>query len=733
MKAKAVIHDVGRVLGMSFQERAAIAKLVPGNDPKIHISDVLKQEPELQKRYDTEPQIRHLLDIAMKLEGLTRQASMHAAGLVVSDKPMVEYLPLFRGKHGEQVTQFDGPMVEQTGLVKFDFLGLKTMTLIQDALDNIKLEGEEPPNLDILPFTDQATYDLYSRGDTDGVFQVEGSGMRQYLRMLHPSCFEDLIAMLALYRPGPLGSGMVDEFIKRKHGEVPVVYPHPSLESCLKDTYGVIVYQEQVMQIAQIIANYTLGGADLLRRAMGKKKAEAMAKQRSIFVKGAAGNNISEEKANEIFDLMEKFAAYGFNKSHSAAYAQISYYTAWLKVHHTCAFMAALLTSEMGNQEKLLKYISCCKDRGVDVLPPSVNYSQRSFSAKDGKIVFGLGGIKNVGDEAIQEIVNGRKNGEYKSLYDLCTRVNMRKVTKRVLESLIKGGAFDCTGATRQALLCCLDLVVEKAQRRAKLNESQSTSLLALSPKLKVAMEQLPGVGINCPDAGLEEFPDDIKLQNEKEALGFYLTSHPLQPFTQQWKRIGNMDLESLQDLYPGAEIRTAVLVTSWREALTKAGGKRMAFVQVEDLTGHAEVTFFHKAYTPELRALLESEQPLWLTGRLDKNQEKENETEPGDDEAGESQAPRELRIIGDSMRPLQSICQESRHPVVVQIPENRLDEEAMLSLRAILEKYPGSVSTEASVLVDGFYCHLSLDPELTVTPGPELDRALSAWAAAGQ
>ena len=487
------------------------------------------------------------------------------------------------------------------------------------------------------------------------------------------------------------------------------------------------------MQIAQIIANYTLGGADLLRRAMGKKKAEAMAKQRSIFVKGAAGNNISEEKANEIFDLMEKFAAYGFNKSHSAAYAQISYYTAWLKVHHTCAFMAALLTSEMGNQEKLLKYISCCKDRGVDVLPPSVNYSQRSFSAKDGKIVFGLGGIKNVGDEAIQEIVNGRKNGEYKSLYDLCTRVNMRKVTKRVLESLIKGGAFDCTGATRQALLCCLDLVVEKAQRRAKLNESQSTSLLALSPKLKVDMEQLPGVGINCPDAGLEEFPDDIKLQNEKEALGFYLTSHPLQPFTQQWKRIGNMDLESLQDLYPGAEIRTAVLVTSWREALTKAGGKRMAFVQVEDLTGHAEVTFFHKAYTPELRALLESEQPLWLTGRLDKNQEKENETEPGDDEAGESQAPRELRIIGDSMRPLQSICQESRHPVVVQIPENRLDEEAMLSLRAILEKYPGSVSTEASVLVDGFYCHLSLDPELTVTPGPELDRALSAWAAAGQ
>lgn len=730
MKAKAVIHDVGRVLGMSFQERAAIAKLVPSMDPKIHIDDVLKNEKELQDLYAKDTKIKKLIDISRRLEGLTRQAGMHAAGLVVSDKPMVEYLPLFRGKHGEQVTQFDGPMVEQTGLVKFDFLGLKTMTLIQDALDNIKLEGKEPPNLDTLAFTDQATYDLYTRGDTDGVFQVEGSGMRQYLRMLRPSCFEDIIAMLALYRPGPLGSGMVDEFIKRKHGEVKVVYPHESLAGCLKDTYGVIVYQEQVMQIAQIIANYSLGGADLLRRAMGKKKVEAMAKERVNFVAGAAKNNIGKDKANEIFDLMEKFAAYGFNKSHSAAYAQISYYTAYLKVHFTCEFMAALLTSEMGDQEKLLKYISCCKDRGVDVVQPSVNYSQRAFSAREGKIVFGLGGIKNVGEEAIQEIVSARKEGDYTSLYDLCTRVNLRKVTKRVLESLIKGGALDSTGATRQAMLCCLDTVVSKAQRKAKNHDERQLSLFNVAPELDLTPKKLPGVGIDIPDAQLEEFSDEIKLQNEKEALGFYLTSHPLQPFTHELHRIGAKTLENVGELYPEAEICTGVLVTSVREVLTKAKGQRMAFAAVEDLTGHAEVTFFPKSYTEQVRTLLQSDKPIWLKGRLDKDQGDREQENEGEDES--QAAPREIKILGSEIRLLSDVCLESTSPVVVNIPESRLGKEDIMSLRRILENHAGKVRTEAVVLLDGAnYYHLTLDDTLTVTPGPELDKALANWSAA--
>jgi len=591
MKAKGVVRDVGRALGMSFAETDRIAKLVPA-DLKMTIKKALEAEPELENLYHSDPKVTHLLDTARRLEGLARHASTHAAGLVVSDKPMEEYLPLYQGKRGELVTQFDGPMTEKAGLVKFDFLGLKTMTLIQDTLDNITLQGNEPPDLDNLPLTDAETYELYARGDTDGVFQVESSGMRQYLRMLKPSCFEDVIAMLALYRPGPLGSGMVDEFIKRKHGQVPVVYPHPSLSDCLRDTYGVIVYQEQVMQIAQIIASYTLGGADLLRRAMGKKKAEAMAKERVNFVAGAEKNGISKDNANEIFDLMEKFAEYGFNKSHSAAYALISYYTAYLKVHHKVEFMAALLTSEMGNQDKLLKYVSCCKDMGINVVQASVNQSQREFTAHGGKVVFGLGGIKNVGDEAIREIVEARaEGGEFASLFDMCCRVNLRKVTKRVLESLTKGGACDCFGLPRAALLAAIEIVVARAQKKAKDKTSNQVSLLSMAPAVESAPQ--PGIGFDCPEASLPEMADDDKLRAEKEALGFFLTSHPLQPFVREIRRLGLTTLEDARELFPGAEIRCAALVVSVKEVLTKSKGERMAFVGIEDLTGHAEVTFF--------------------------------------------------------------------------------------------------------------------------------------------
>ena len=431
MKARGVVRDVGRALNVPLHEVDVIAKMIP-SDPKITIAKALESEEELRKRYDTDSKVKRLLDTAMSLEGLTRHASTHAAGLVVSDKPMEEYLPLYKltrdkstadneGKD-EIVTQFDGPMTEQTGLVKFDFLGLKTMTMIFDTLENIRAQGKTPPDLDNLSLEDKETYQLFSQGDTDGVFQVEGAGMRQYLRQLQPSCFEDIIAMLALYRPGPLGSGMVDEFIQRKHGEIDVVYPHESLKDCLKDTYGVIVYQEQVMQIAQIIANYTLGGADLLRRAMGKKKAEAMAQQRSNFLKGASENNIPEKTANEIFDLMEKFAAYGFNKSHSAAYALVSYYTAYLKVHFKVEFMAALMSSEMGDQEKLIKYIADCKASDIEVLPPLVNRSSWFFTAQEGKVIFGLGAIKNVGKGAIESMIAARKKGLFTSLLDFCER-----------------------------------------------------------------------------------------------------------------------------------------------------------------------------------------------------------------------------------------------------------------------------------------------------------------------
>ena len=725
MKAKAVVRDVGRALGMSFAETDRIAKLVP-DDLKMTIKKALEDEPELENLYRTDPQITRLLDTSMRLEGLSRHASTHAAGLVVSDKPMDEYLPLYKGKKGELVTQFDMKMVEKVGLVKFDFLGLKTMTLIQDTLDAIAEQGKEVPDLDNLALTDSATYDLYSSGDTDGIFQVESSGMRKYLRSLRPSCFEDIIAMLALYRPGPLGSGMVDEFIKRKHGEVPVVYPVPMLEDCLRDTYGVIVYQEQVMQIAQIVAKYTLGGADLLRRAMGKKNPEAMAQERSKFVAGAAENNIPQEKADEIFDLMEKFAEYGFNKSHSAAYALISYFTAFLKVHYKVEFMAALLTSEMGNQDKLLKYVAACKDMDIDVVQPSVNHSLRAFSALDNKVIFGLGGIKNVGDEAIREIVDARKqDGPFASMLDMASRVNLRKVTKRVLESLIKGGACDCFGLTRAALLAGIDIVVARAQKRAKDKASNQISLLSMTPQVEAAA--MPGLGIDCPEAQAPEMDNDQKLKFEKEALGFFLTSHPLLPFRREMQRLRLTPLEEARELFPGSELKCGVLVTAVKEVLTKARSERMAFVNVEDLTSHGEVTFFPKVYA-EARELLKSEQPLWLEARLDARNDNRNDASR-DYEDEEDEAPRELKMLGQKVMLLADACRGSDAPLCIPIPSTHLDRESMLGLRQILEQYSGPVETEAQVMMDGQRCILRLGPRYRVQPGPALEQALHLWA----
>lgn len=720
MKAKGVVRDVGRALGISYADTDKIARLIP-DDLKMTIDIALEKEPELQKLYTSSKDVAHLVDTAKRLEGLARHASTHAAGLVVSDKPMEDYLPLYRGKRGELVTQFDGPMTEKTGLVKFDFLGLKTMTLIQDTLDNIASQGKDIPDLDNLPLNDSATYDLYSRGDTDGVFQVESSGMRQYLRMLKPSTFEDVIAMLALYRPGPLGSGMVDEFIKRKHGQVPIIYPHKSLENCLSDTYGVIVYQEQVMQIAQIIASYTLGGADLLRRAMGKKKAEVMAKERATFVKGAVNNGIQEKKANEIFDLMEKFAAYGFNKSHSAAYALISYYTAWLKTHYPVEFMAALLTSEMGNQDKLLKYISCCKDMNIEVLPPSVNGSRREFTALNGKVMFGLGGIKNVGDEAIRELVaNHDEGGDYASLLDLCCRVNLRKISKRVLESLIKGGACDCLGATRAAMLACMEIVTARGQKIGKTRNSPQVSLMGLTKSAPV--QKLTGVGIEIDEANLQELLEEDKLKFEKEALGFFLTSHPLQPYAKEIHNRHMVTLDSLHEKPAGSQINCAVLVTNIKEVFTKSKGERMAFVNVEDLTGHAEVTFFPRDYM-QAREALNSDQPVFLTAKIE-YASSGKETWEGEDSGEDREV--EIKLQGNAARPLAQVCKLEDLPFVIEIPENRLDPHSLEILKNILLSYQGSREVQAKVHVKEFLCHMTTNMRVHSTP--ELQKKIDNW-----
>ena len=721
MKARGVVRDVGRALGISYAETDKIARLVP-ESLKMTIDLALEQEPELKRLYKEDSSVRHLIDTARRLEGLTRHASTHAAGLVVSDKPMVEYLPLYTDKNEKIVTQFDGPMTEETGLVKFDFLGLKTMTQIYDTLDNIRSQGKTAPDLEQIPLDDPETYDLYSRGDTDGVFQVESSGMRQYLRMLKPGCFEDIIAMLALYRPGPLGSGMVDEFIKRKHGQVPVSYPHESLRNCLGDTYGVIVYQEQVMQIAQIIASYTLGGADLLRRAMGKKKKEAMARERVSFVAGAEKNGISAKQANEIFDLMEKFAEYGFNKSHSAAYALISYHTAWLKTHYKVEFMASLLTSEMGNQDKLLKYISCCRDMGIEVLQPSINESAWEFQAKEEKVLFGLGGLKSIGKELVDEIVEERKKGPYSSLHDFCYRINSRRINRRSLEALIKGGAMDCLAATRASMLACMEITLARAQKKAKSQSGNQFSFLGEIEKKNSAPAN--GIGLELQEARLDEMPEEEKLKYEKEVLGFFLTSHPLQPFVREMQRISATPLDMCGEQPSGSTVKCAVLVTSLKEVLTKSKGERMAFVTIEDLTGHAEITFFPRDYA-QARDLLHSEQPLLVSARVEQGKQS-SEWDSADNESENV----ELKLLGCGARLLKDACAENMRPLIIRIPGRKINQADLEALKCLLSNYTGPVPVNAILELPGVEYDLAMPENLHVRPGPELETALKHWVA---
>ncbi len=722
MKAKAVVRDVGRALGMAFAETDKIAKLIP-EEMKMTISKALDAEPELRELASGDKRVARLIDVSKRLEGLSRHASTHAAGVVIGDKPLQEYLPLYRGKKDEIVTQFNMKMVEKVGLIKFDFLGLRTMTTIQDCLDLIEKQGKATLDLDTLPLDGEgteSTYELYSRGDTDGIFQVESAGMRRYLRQLKPSCFDDVIAMLALYRPGPLGSGMVDEFIKRKHGQLAVTYPLPSLEDTLKDTYGVIVYQEQVMKIAQVVANYTLGGADLLRRAMGKKNAEAMAEQRAQFVTGAAENDISESKANEIFDLMEKFAEYGFNKSHSAAYALISFYTAYLKVHYPSEFMAALLTSEVNNQDKVLKYISVCRDMEIEVLPPNVNLSEAVFTVNEERIIFGLGGVKNVGYEAIREIVEARENdGPYSSLLDLCGRVNLRKVTKRVLENLIKCGAMDCLGCTRAGLLASLESVVAKAQKRAKDKNSGQASLFALMPEAE--QNTCPGVGFDCEEQGMQEWPDADKARYEKEALGFFLTCHPLLPYRDKIRRLGLTSVSVAKEMPDECEVKIACIVNDRKDRLNKKGEK-WSILNIEDTTGNIEALAFARTFQ-EIKEILDQDQPLMMTARV------KEDNRDGGASSDDEDSIREVKLFVDSICLLDNLSESQDTPVPLEINAARLENGGFSEFKELLARHKGRAPVHVYLKLDDHLCHLELGPSYTITASAAFDQDFRQWA----
>ncbi|MFH1626352.1 MAG: DNA polymerase III subunit alpha [Pseudomonadota bacterium] len=608
MAAKGVIRDVGRVLNMPYKDVDRIAKLIP-NTPNISLHDAIRLEPRLRELVENDENVGRLSSLAKSLEGLPRHASTHAAGVVISNKPLVEYLPLYKGQKGEVVTQFAMNDIGKIGLIKFDFLGLKTLTLIENTLNLIHRGRQEKLDLNQILLDDELTYRLLGAGDTSGVFQLESSGMKELLAKLKPENIEDVIALLALYRPGPLGSGMVEDFTKRKHGIIPVKYEVPQLENILKDTYGVIIYQEQVMKIASTLANFTLGDADLLRRAMGKKKPEEMATQKEKFLLGAKRNKISSKKAEKIFDLMAMFAEYGFNKSHSAAYAMIAYQTAYLKAHYPIEFMAGLLSSEKENTDKLTKYISECSDKGIEVLPPNINESFEDFTVKEGKIRFGLAGVKNVGAQAIDSIISTReRDGRFDSIFDFCERVDLRKVNRRVIDSLIKCGAFDYTGVYRSKLMGVLDDAIDAAGAIQKDRADGQINMFDV-------LIGTAGVDPSSRFPDTEEWPENQRLTYEKEVLGFYITGHPLTRYEEDLKRYTNTRTADVVEFDDGAEIRIGGVVSAVKEINTRKGD-RMARITLEDLTGFIEIVVFPDIYK-DTSFFLKGDEPLLITGTV--------------------------------------------------------------------------------------------------------------------
>ncbi|MDP4158489.1 MAG: DNA polymerase III subunit alpha [Bacillota bacterium] len=593
MGAKAAIRDGGRVLAMPLARVDKVAKAIP-SDLGMTLEKALSVSPDLARMVDGDEEINRLYTLARSLEGMTRHASTHAAGVVISKESLVNYLPLQRTSEDFVMTQFPMKAVEEIGLLKMDFLGLRNLTILREAVQRIEETKGLKLNLQTLPLDDPSTYTLLASGDSTGIFQLESGGMRAILKDLRPSCFEDIIAVVALYRPGPMEQ--IPEFIRRKHGGK-ITYLHPKLEPILKSTYGIIVYQEQVMQIARDLAGYSLGRADLLRRAMGKKKKAIMEEERKNFIEGLqdeAGNwiipgalrqGLTPQDAEEIFDLMAKFAEYGFNKGHATAYAVISYQTAYLKANHPLEFMAALLSTVMGSSDKISFYIQDAKQSGIPVLPPDVQYSQVGFSIEDQVIRFGLGAIRNVGVNVVEKILDARREGPFKSLYDFCMRVDQKVLNRRVLESLVRSGTFSSLCSRSQAI-AALDLVLETAQRRQKDRLSGQFSLFDLDEELDE--------GIKLPE--LPDFQEREILEMEKEYLGLYLSGHPLSSVLPQLRPLLSSDILTCLESEEEKKVALGGLVTGFRQNVTKKGEMMASFV-LEDLTGEIEVLVFPRVY----------------------------------------------------------------------------------------------------------------------------------------
>ncbi|HHX73332.1 MAG TPA: DNA polymerase III subunit alpha [Firmicutes bacterium] len=611
MGARAVVRDVGRVLHMPYAEVDKIAKLIPA-ELNITIKEALEKAPDLKELYDKDQKIRQLIDLSMTLEGLPRHASTHAAGIVISGKPLVEFVPL--QKSGDwMVTQFPKDTVEELGLLKMDFLGLRTLTIIGETVRLIKQSTGQDVDISRLPLDDGKTYELLTQGDTSAVFQLESAGMRNVLRELKPNVFEDVIAVLALYRPGPMEQ--IPTFISNKHGLTPIHYLHPELEPILKETYGIMVYQEQIMQVASKMAGFSLGEADLLRRAIGKKKIEILNEQREVFVRGCLQKGHSKDLANELYDLIVKFASYGFNKSHAAAYALVSYQTAYLKAHYPTQFMAAHLTGNMLSTDKIAGYIADCKKMGITVMPPDVNVCEKNFTvAGEGTIRYGLAAVKNVGLGAIESIVSARREGgDFKSLRDFCARVDLRSCNKKVLESLIKSGAFDFLGANRLQLLAILDETMSAAQtmQREKQNGQLSMFDLVEDKTEESAWARLHDEYPELPEPSPRE-----RLAMEKEALGLYLSGHPLEEYDAVLKLFPRLTaLQELEELPDGSPVIAAGMISTCKQIFTRAG-KPMAFITLEDLTAEVEVVVFTSVFE-KAKAALVTDSVVLVHGRI--------------------------------------------------------------------------------------------------------------------
>lgn len=677
LQSRAAIRDVGRVLGMTYPEVDAVAKLVP-EKLGITLKEAIETEPRFREIMDNDPKISNLMDLAQKIEGLVRHAGIHAAGVIIADGRIVDHAPLYRGADGENVVQYDMKHAEKIGLIKFDFLGLKTLTHIQDAFDLIeKNRGKKITTQDI-SLSDKGIYEVMCKGDTAGIFQFEGEGITDLIRKAKPNCFEDIVAINALYRPGPMD--MIPDYLKRKQGEVPVTYLFPELESILKETYGIVVYQEQVQLIAARIANYSLGEADMLRRAMGKKIAEEMAEQKTRFLKGAEESGKDLTKAEELFDLMAEFAKYGFNKSHAAAYCVVAAHTAYLKNYYPVEFYAALLSTEMSDTDKVVKYVKDAHRHKIVVKPPHISHSEYKFTVKGDEIFFSLGAIKGVGESAVEAIIEARaaSGGQFISLEDFFEKVDLRRVNKKTIEALIKAGAMDGFGYDRAELMEGYGKYIERAERVRAENEVGQVSLFGQSEEglenEKVVLDKK------------EPWSRTLRLAGEKEVLGFYLSDHPLQGLEGLMRAWASGSVEKLKERESKSVVHLMGLISTMREIITKKG-TRMAFAQFEDLSGTVELVVFPDVYQ-KAEIALRSDQPVIISGVLEKD--------------GES-----LKILVDEVRRIEDVMLKAKKVVFKIRPEM---EGKLALLRELVERHPGATPMVLRLSIPGLKSLVDVD-----------------------